>query len=532
MDALGVAFVTSSAVLSREVTASQLPRPKGKTVYPATLARIEAPVGAAFDAGVTALHVAAWAGHAPIVRLALERGAKIDVKDEVGATALHHAARGGRLEVLEVLLAKKAKVDATTKSAKSVAFFDQGLTPLHAALDGGHVELARRLLAAGAAVGATTANGNGAVFFAARGGALDSLALLRDAGLSLVVGHAYLNDALHEATTRGVLPMLEALLDAGNAPREALLREASSRGHDAIRTLLLARGVPPLVHRSAADAARANDPWGIEAMLARGEDVTGPAVITSAIVVGSERVVDLLLANGARLATEPGVVGPLHMAIEGGHVSIALRLIEHGAPLDAKDAHRNTPLFVACMRRGMEPVLEAMIARGANPHEVMRHGNSAWKVTDSIPTYRAILAKTSHEPDPEARGWEPPTASRVLNDAALRPTFKEAYRALFVELVPPRGEAPTLQGELVRVSHKLWDEAMRNGNGNFDHPHRAMAEVLDTVPDETFESPRRAEILQAVRAVQKGSLDDDAHRRVAHAVLEWCVAHPTLVLRA
>jgi hypothetical protein len=120
----------------------------------------------------------------------------------------------------------------------------------------------------------------------------------------------------------------------------------------------------------------------------------------------------------------------------------------------------------------------------------------------------------------------------VLNDAALRPTFKEAYRALFDELVPPRGEAPTLQGELVRVSHKLWDEAMRNGNGNFDHRHRAMAEVLDTVPDETFESPRRAEILQAVRAVQKGSLDDDAHRRVAHAVLEWCVAHPTLVLRA
>ncbi|MFO0710920.1 MAG: ankyrin repeat domain-containing protein [Sandaracinus sp.] len=528
---LDVSAATTLGVLGSSLAVSQLVRPKGQTVYPATLARVEGPAALAFDAGTTALSVAAWAARRDIVELLLARGARPDAKDGVGATALHHAARAGALDVVELLLAKKAKPDVATKKAKSAAFFDAGMTPLLAALGEGHLDVARRLIASGADPKATTTNGNTALFFVARAGDVGALSLLREAGVSLIAGRTYLNDPLLEATARGHLTMVRALVEAGSAADATHLREATVKGHDALRAYLLSAGVPPLVHRTPMDAARANDPWALEAMHASGVDVGAPAVLTEAVGVGAARVVDLLLARGARLATDPGTIGPLHMAIENHHADLALRLIEAGAPLDAKDGHGNTPLFVASMRRGMVPVLEAMIARGANPHEVMRHGNSAWKVTETTPSYRAVLEKTAHVPDPTAKGWEPPTASRVLTDASLRPTFKQTYQALFDELVPPRGAAPSLQGELVRVSHKLWDEATRNGNGNFDERHRAMAEVLDVVCGPPFEGPRLTQIRAAVRAVAKGTLDDDLHRRVAHAVLEWCVANPALVPR-
>ncbi len=522
---------TTLGVVSSALGGGQLVRPKGNAVYPATLARIEGPNELAFDAGTTALHVAAWAGHRSIVEVALSRGVKVDIKDSVGATALHHAARGGRGDIVTLLLGKKAKPAAATKSAKSAAFFDAGVTPLHAALEHGHLAVARALLDAGADAHAKTKNGNGAVFFVARSGSMEALAWLRELGVSLVDEGAYLNDALFEATTLGNVAMVEALTELGNRPRDAHLREATSRGHDAIRSLLMARGVGPLAYRTTADAARANDPWALEAMRAAGSDVAHPSVITHAIGMGHRRVVDMLLAHGARLDADKGTHGPLHMAVDRAHADIALALIERGAPLDAKDPHGNTPLFTACMRRAMERPIEAMITRGANPHEVMRHGNSAWKLAETIPAYRALLAKTSHVPDPNARGWEPPTSSRVLTDASLRPTFKEAYRALFDELVPPRDAAPTVQGELARVSNKLWDEAMRNGNGNFDERHRAMAKIFDVLRGAPFDADRERKVREAIASISKGSLDDDAHRRVAHAVLDWCVAHPVLIAR-
>ncbi|MBN8616225.1 MAG: ankyrin repeat domain-containing protein [Deltaproteobacteria bacterium] len=528
---VAIGAATSLGVISSAVGDGQLVRPKGNAVYPATLARIDGPHDLAFDEGATALHVAAWAGQRVLVELLLSRGAKVDAKDGIGATALHHAARGGREEIVALLLSKKAKVDVATKKAKSAAFFDAGVTPLHASLEHGHLALTRQLVAAGADPQARTANGNTALFFAARGGDVTALAQLASWGVSLVGAGAYLNDPVLEAITQGHLGVLEALLDEGNVARDTHLREATLRGDDGIRARLLSRGVAPLAHRTPADAARANDVWAIQAMRAEGRDVNEPIVITQAIGMGHARVVSDLLAHGARLDAEKGTHGPLHMAVDRANAEIALALIERGAPLDAKDPHGNTPLFTACMRRGMERPIEAMIARGADPHEVLRHGNSAWKLTETMPAYRALLAKTLHTPDPNARGWESPEVSRVLTDPSLRPTFKEAYRALFDELVPPRDAAPTVQGELVRVSHKLWDEAMRNGNGNFGPRHRAMAAIFDVLRGAPFDPQRERQVREAVAAIRVGSLDDDTHRRVAHAVLDWCVAHPDLIPR-
>jgi ankyrin repeat protein len=71
---------------------------------------------------------------------------------------------------------------------------------------------------------------------------------------------------------------------------------------------------------------------------------------------------------------------PLHAAVAGGHVEVALFLIARGADVDAADAGRHTPLHIAA-EAGYLPVVEALLARGADPHAV--------DVEDKTPLSRA-----------------------------------------------------------------------------------------------------------------------------------------------
>ena len=52
---------------------------------------------------------------------------------------------------------------------------------------------------------------------------------------------------------------------------------------------------------------------------------------------------------------------PLHAAVAGGHVEVALFLIARGADVDAADAGRHTPLHIAA-EAGYLPVVEALLA--------------------------------------------------------------------------------------------------------------------------------------------------------------------------
>ena len=91
--------------------------------------------------GRTPLHLAAELAGADIVKLLLDKGAKVDEKDdESGFTALHHAARLGNKDVAEVLIARGADINAKDK---------QGHTPLYVAVNHDY-EVAELLMNKGA----------------------------------------------------------------------------------------------------------------------------------------------------------------------------------------------------------------------------------------------------------------------------------------------------------------------------------------------------------------------------------------------
>jgi|SRR5579883_1019466 len=116
--------------------------------------------------------------------------------------------------------------------------------------------------------------------------------------------------------------------------------------------------------------------------------------------------------------------------------------------------------------------------------------------------------------------------------------FTELYRGL----VPPQGEAPTVQGEMVRAIARLSHEYRNNGNMNWNEHYDAFVALLS----ERLEDPTvfRAEGLREIqsdlgliaafpsasppRFASREERDhaERAFSRVADRVVEWCRAHP------
>ena len=93
--------------------------------------------------GWSALHLAAWSGHARVVRELAQAGADLEGRSDVGCTALSLAVAGGRVDVVELLIGCGADPEARDGA---------GWTPLHQAADAGDLPVVKALLRAGVAV--------------------------------------------------------------------------------------------------------------------------------------------------------------------------------------------------------------------------------------------------------------------------------------------------------------------------------------------------------------------------------------------
>ncbi|WP_214625043.1 ankyrin repeat domain-containing protein [Sphingobium nicotianae] len=180
--------------------------------------------------GLTALHLASNQGEDELAEILLRAGAKPGTPDERGETPLMMAARGGSAAIVDMLLDAGAAVDASDKV--------HNVTPLMLAGWYAHPEVTRRLLAAKAKIDARTtlgpvpkftppgfgngSHGDGivrggvppqgqraaapggmtALLYAARGGDLESVRMLVDAGASIEQGEA-----------NAVRPLLMAILN-------------------------------------------------------------------------------------------------------------------------------------------------------------------------------------------------------------------------------------------------------------------------------------------------------------------------------
>lgn len=119
--------------------------------------------------------------------------------------------------------------------------------------------------------------------------------------------------------------------------------------------------------------------------------------------------------------------------------------------------------------------------------------------------------------------------------AAKPRNWKKEHERLWSELVPQSGQAETLQGELIRISGKLTDQAFRNGNMNWDADHERMWRFVGLHLDDpsTFSEAERnlirVKIQEIIRDNETPDVSGDGccYYIINEKVVDWCMAHST-----
>ena len=360
----------------------------------------------------SALHDAAFAGHAEIAAALLAAGADVHARDAQQRTPWLDAARGARLQVLEKLAdagADRHAMDAERRSALVLACMAEHVSPA----------LVRRLLDWGVDPALTDAQDRRAVDVAAEAGRWALVSAL-DPGYALPAAVAAADDEtppdrapvalLREGLASGPFDGLDALArlssreelgallhdadmqrparlswllrqgadaESRNADGDTLLFTLLTQGPAAQPALatLLARGVPPagaggLARFMAACAADDQAARGLESctldLLERGADPFAPSpqgdpALSLAVRLGWQRVLDRLLDIGVdREARDSHGMTALHLAAVLGRENALKQLIAKGASPDARAADGQTPLGVAlaCGRRDLADWLD------------------------------------------------------------------------------------------------------------------------------------------------------------------------------
>lgn len=350
--------------------------------------------------GGTALHEAAGAGSAALVRLLLAKGAEADAVDNYGGTALYRAAMGGHTGVISILVDEAgASVDARChygmlarrltrlRSDDNRAVFASsdflfgmmtGATPLHHAAGNGHEEAALRLLAKGADVDAGGGYIGSALAEAARNGHAGLVQILLDAGAEVDSAGGQMSmkmsrsTALHAAAEHGHDQVALVLLKAGASVNgERGMEEsqctplvlAARGGHLAMADLLLDWGAEPdwsnetTDHTALSEAAERGDVAMARLLLRRGADQRP----------GEEREGSARQWLNYETAAR-GEFTPLYLAAAKGHAEVAKLLLQHGAdPKWERQGYPQLSTLEAAVLSGSKETVEELLRAGADP---------------------------------------------------------------------------------------------------------------------------------------------------------------------
>ncbi|MBM4183783.1 MAG: hypothetical protein FJ207_06090 [Gemmatimonadetes bacterium] len=352
-----------------------------------------ADVNGAEGDGLTALHVAAERGHAPIVGLLIERGAAVEAKTRIGSyTPLHLAAMGAHADVAAHLLDAGADADAVTTNT--------GVTPLHlAAAAIGGAETVATLLARGADPNVREASaGQTPLMFAAAENRADAVrALLRggaDPSVTTRVVDVLYSYALDRAAGRVLNRAIDSIQIAERGgPNWQPDTDAVERAVRVQREFIASQ--PDVGAYDPVSLARVGPDFPA------GPDVVRPP-------------------NTETLVGKTGGMTALLHAARDGQLDAALALLDGGADIDqVSPADHTSPLLIATMNGQFDLALE-LIERGADPDLAASTDGS----TPVFATLQTQWAPRSNYPQPRAQDVQVSSymdVLRALLDAGANP---------------------------------------------------------------------------------------------------------------
>lgn len=281
-----------------------------------------------------------------------------------------------------------------------------------------------------------------------------------------------------------------------------------------------------------------------------------------------DALTDWLIAKGANIhAHNEYKETPLHSRVNSWHSNIKI-LIDHGADVNNNDPRCGTPLHLAADRKNIDHVktllecgadvklvnkekltaLEYSLERCANTHiidmaEVSKLLLDAGaNVTPKMKTFVTAIGEhyefyRPEKMDDKMEKYDDalstlyalfdvmPAPRKIVHDdqspiVIKESTWQKQHEELWTLLVPPRGVAKSLQGELIRISGKIANEIAGNGSINWDTEYVKMVDFFyDNVLSENALSASEQEGLEdLIKDIKKGYGDVN---RIAELAVLW-----------
>lgn len=158
--------------------------------------------------GFSPLMQAAWHGQNDCLKILLDHGANISLRNTTGCTATHFAAGQGHVECLDTLI-NYGNIDVNSQTKF-------GATPLILAAKGGHIDCVNLLLENGADVNMQYRGNQNALLFAAGNGHYECMQILIDNNVSV-----------DQANSQGVTPLMRAIQQCHNDCAALLISKGS-----------------------------------------------------------------------------------------------------------------------------------------------------------------------------------------------------------------------------------------------------------------------------------------------------------------
>jgi len=268
------------------------------------------------------------------------------------------------------------------------------------------------------------------------------------------------------------------------------------------------------------------------------QDTWGNTPLQNRITSGGS--IDVLLELGANVRHAGGSRGtPLHTAAASNKDALVLKLLDAGAQVDAADRHGRSALEVALLHAhnatlpALVRVARALLEAGAERRPPMQ--DALQRIGETFEFHRSGFNKDLLEVSSAALQElyalfaAPPVPKRVVHDG-LSPIVPKADRwqkqhaELWSLLVPSKGAATTVQGEVIRISGRIGDEIQRNGGGNWDDAYRAMGRAyLEHIQSGT--ALLDSDVATA-RTILRGMPSDEETGELARLAVRWVQWNP------
>eukprot|EP00968_Pinguiococcus_pyrenoidosus_P016956 scaffold1651_cov317-Pinguiococcus_pyrenoidosus.AAC.21 len=220
--------------------------------------------------------------------------------------------------------------------------------------------------------------------------------------------------ALHFACNHGGEDAVEFLLETCPQLWEAVDEDGNTPLHLAVTGRQ--RAVVKMLLEAEADVNRT--------------DKSGVTPLHHAAGLGSVKMVELLVGNGADLSLQSGAGTPLHWAAGNGHFEAVDTLLGLGAAVDSANEQGITPVIMAAAGGGSGDVVELLVKRGADTGFVLNGNLTLLHICADAGSLLAVRAILETETGRKSAAWRNDGGERAI-DMAAASGHEEVVKALF-----------------------------------------------------------------------------------------------------